>query len=48
MTEQDEEKYMPIMAGFDAAMLAHESLRPVPMCHFKAMTGAWGRLTSCR
>jgi hypothetical protein len=41
MTEQDEEKYMTIMAGFDAAMLVHESRRPVLMCHFKAMTQHW-------
>ncbi|MPQ71488.1 hypothetical protein [Pseudomonas sp. MWU12-2323] len=41
MTEQDEEKYMEIMASFDAAMLAHESRRPVPMCHFKPMTQHW-------
>lgn len=41
MTEQDEEKYMTIMAEYDAAMLAHESRRPVPMCHFKAMTQHW-------
>lgn len=41
MTGQDEEKYIAIMAGFDAAMLAHESCRPEPMCHFKAMTQHW-------
>ncbi len=45
MTEQDEEKYIAIMAGVDSAMLAHESRRPEPMCHFKAMT-ALGRLAS--
>lgn len=41
MTEEDEENYMAIMAGFDAAMLALESRNPVPMCHFKAMTQHW-------
>jgi|LNAP01.1.fsa_nt_gb hypothetical protein len=41
MTEQDEEKYIAIMARFDAAMLAHESRKPVPMCHFKAMIQHW-------
>ncbi|TCV51358.1 hypothetical protein EDB99_10724 [Pseudomonas sp. 460] len=41
MTEQDEEKYMTIMAEYDSAMLTHESRRPVPMCHFKAMRQHW-------
>lgn len=41
MTEKDVEQYMVIMAGFDAAMLAHETRQPVPMCHFKAMTQHW-------
>jgi hypothetical protein len=41
LTEKDEENYMAIMAGFDAAMLAHESRKLVPMCHFKAMTQHW-------
>jgi hypothetical protein len=41
MTEQDEEKYMAVMAGFDDAMLVHESRRPVPSCHFKSMIPRW-------
>ncbi|MCF5382156.1 hypothetical protein GIW05_01285 [Pseudomonas syringae] len=39
MTEQDEERYMAIMAGFDAAMLVHESRLLVPICHMKPMVG---------
>jgi len=41
ITEQDEAKYMAIMAGYDAFMLAHHSRGPVPMCHFKPMTQHW-------
>ena len=39
MTEQDEARYMAIMAGYDAAMLAHETRMPAPMCHMKPMVG---------
>lgn len=38
ITQQDEERYMAIMAGFDAAMADLEKSMPVPMCHFTPMT----------
>lgn len=39
MTEQEEEQYVAIMAGYDAAMLVHECRLPAPLCHMKPMVG---------